>query len=121
MSFARYVHKAHGGAVDVDAVGHFEMADDKSHQVGAHEHGVGKTNRSSPATGCAANLRSVRDGLESICDIEGDSKHGFVFGLVPTGEYPTAIRGLHLGRGDDLLGTVGAGIGTAVEPSQFVV
>ena len=71
--------------------------------------------------GRAVDLGAVGDREEAGVDDERDAEHRLEVGLVPARERPPAVGGLHLGRGDHLLGAVVVGVRAAVEAAQLVV
>ena len=125
VAFARHVHDAQRDASDVDRLGDLERTDDERRQVGRHEHRVGETDRHLLAgrrrDRAALDLGPVRDGQQLGFDHERDAEHRLEVGLVPAGERPPAIGGLHLRRRDDLLVAVGVAERAAIEAAQLVV
>ena len=69
----------------------------------------------------ALDLGTIGDGREASVDDERDAEDGLEVRLVPARERPPAVGGLHLGRGDDLLGASGIAERAAVEAAQLVV
>jgi hypothetical protein len=115
------VNDSQRNAVDVDRAGHLQSTDDKGHEIRAHDHCVGKLDDRSPVDDLAIDLRAVRNCGEPIINVEGDGEHRLVLGFVPAREGPTAISGLHLGRGDDLLGTLIVDVGAAIKAAELVI
>ena len=111
-----------GHPVDLERVGGLERSHDEGHQVGGHDHGRGEPDLLLPARlGGLGHHRPVGVGGGRLVDHQGDLEGGLELGLVPAGEGPPGVGGLHLGGGDDLLDAVVVDEGGPVEAVQLVV
>ena len=86
-------------------LGGLERADDEGHEIVLMT--IVSANRTAswpPGGSRALDLGTVGHRHQGRVDHQGDAEDRFEVGLVPARERPPAVGGLHLGRGDDLLG-----------------
>ena len=122
MLLAGHVNDAQRDAVDVDRIGGLEPADDEGDEIRAHHHRVGEPH-GELAVGSrrAFDLGPVGHGEQLGVDDERDAEDRLEVRLVPARKRPPAVGGLHLRRGDDVLGAVVVAVRAAVEAAQLVV